>query len=144
MSDSELEAKFNALDLKRLQRSDLQSIEECAYVLPLIDRLAADIQAQVSHAIADVQEGKGYADRHWYVDAKRAIRAAKTTRTMVQLRMGELRAVIKRENIAFSTTETINFEREFITVVKRFVPAEVFTHLVKETEKIIGRIRNHG
>lgn len=116
-------AKYEGADIKHVQPHTLGSVEECAYVMHRLDLAIGDIENQLDHAKANAAKFGEYSESDWFVNTKRALKGAKTTRSAVQERKGELS---RRINRAFQR----ELSQRFIDVARTELPPDQFRVLM--------------
>lgn len=131
---------FDSIDLKKIQPEDMQTKEECAYVMDKLDAIIAQIDNQIRHASGEARAGLGYSDTQWFNDARYALKCAKRARSIAQERRGVLgreeRSKEKERNIEAAARERLADERPFIEAAKRILDKETYLGIWNEAHKI--------
>lgn len=125
--------KFSDYDFKRLHPDDLDTVEECAYVMRELDKIISQIEAQFIDMPKLVNTDSGEEEPsytiQWYASAKKALKYSRIARQVAQERRGVLSREAKRKNHQ-------RLERLFIDASMVILPKETVIRIWDEAHRM--------
>lgn len=115
-------------NVRFIDPNTLTDIDQCDEAMIALDSIICEISTQIDRAIAEAASTGVYADRHWMISAKKALKSARGKRNAVQLRKGQISRTAKQANQA-------RVERLFMDTAKRVLPAEQIDLVWREMDR---------
>jgi hypothetical protein len=110
--------KYMGVDLKRIDATTLQDVDECSWVLDKLRAIIGHIEDQLGRAELD-PEGT---DPRWVIHAKRALFGTRQTFKAVHDRRGRLYGQIKRDR-------QNQVQRAFMDAAMELLPKDTITRI---------------
>lgn len=112
----EVEEPAYALDPETIRAEELQTVEECAYLMAELDKMRVELGSDLRHAGMKAKKYRQYAPRDWYERTTKLLNAVNVAQNQVQDRRG----VIRREkNLAKQEASMIRAERRFVEAARQ-------------------------